>query len=92
MCNVMRPKRLTIKDASRYDNITVTHRSCRVAIHSPAEDIFAHLMPQGVSSAPPSTCVDSPALASECPPGRWLHSCLLGHWTPFKGHKSIYRL
>lgn len=47
--------------------------------------LFAHLVLPGVSSVPPSTCVNSRALASGCPPGRWLHSCLSGHWTPFIG-------
>ena len=37
---------------------------------------------RGGPSVPPSTCVGFPVPASADPPGRWLHSCQWGHWTP----------
>lgn len=45
-------------------------------------------MLQGVPSAPPSICVNFQVLAFEYPPGRWLRSCLLGHWTPVGVRKT----
>lgn len=52
-------------------------------IQSPNLQFLAHLILPGVSSAPPSTFVNSLAPVSEHPPGRWLRRRLLARLSPF---------
>lgn len=49
----------------------------------PTEKFLAHLVLPGVFSAPLSTFLNSPALVSEHPPGRWPRRRLSARSTPF---------
>lgn len=80
--NVLEKKNNRVVFTIQWDLIWSLKCTCSLT-QSPDLQFLAHLVLPGVSSAPPSTFVNSLAPVSEHPPGRWLHRRLLARLSPF---------